>query len=68
MQKRLQVTLRIATVISIWTALAIPAAAQQHGTSGNGANAGYCPAGSCAKGGGNFANNMKNCSPSYCKK
>ena len=29
---------------------------------------GYCPNGTCAKGGGRFARNLANCSASNCKK
>jgi len=31
-------------------------------------NAGKCPVGTCAKSGGQWAKNVKNCSPSYCKR
>lgn len=33
-----------------------------------GGAAGYCPAGTCAKGGGSMANNVKYCSAANCRK
>ena len=63
-----KLALGITIAFSIWAILEIPALAQQNGTRQNNSSGGYCPAGTCGKGGGSFANNMKNCSAANCRK
>lgn len=47
----------------------VPATAQFKGTpSGPGTNAGMCPPGTCAQGGGQRARDLKMCAASNCKK
>lgn len=54
--------------------VALPVLATQDAWAGGGGKGrsimtgGYCPAGMCSQGGGRYANDVKNCAPTNCRK
>ena len=57
-----------ATIAAAFVLAPLGDAFAQRGPRGQGGpDAGYCPAGTCAKGGGKRANNVKNCSAANCQ-